>query len=244
MDKLKLRIKASDYELEAEGSRDFLNEQYEAFKQLLEDVAQKPVVSKSREKDNFSSSRAIAGASPARRQNRCSSGRSPVKSFQKLLVWDDRSQRVTSTVLPDGPTRIADTVLLLLLGYRELRGLNQVPALAAESGTQIRRLRRLTGLDREMAPYLKATGWFCVPESGKAAGIDSPRAELKKRKNSSKPWPRFFPTPCPDLPGNDPRRRPLMYVDMSRRRHEKAGQRRLSKISATFGIILPPIVLK
>ena len=57
MDKLKLRVKASDYELEAEGSRDFLNEQYEAFKQLLEDVAQKPVVSKSREKDDFSSSR-------------------------------------------------------------------------------------------------------------------------------------------------------------------------------------------
>ena len=64
MDKLKLRVKASDYELEAEGSRDFLNEQYEAFKQLLEDVAQKQVVSKSREKDDFPSSRAIAGVLP------------------------------------------------------------------------------------------------------------------------------------------------------------------------------------
>ena len=73
MDKLKLRVKASDYELEAEGSRDFLNEQYEAFKQLLEDVAQKPVVSKSREKDDFPSSRESQVSSPARREDSCSS---------------------------------------------------------------------------------------------------------------------------------------------------------------------------
>ena len=154
MDKLKLRVKASDYELEAEGSRDFLNEQYEAFKQLLEDVAQKQVVSKSREKDDFSSSRE-SQVSPLPRDKTDVPGWSPVKSFQKLLVWDDRSQRVTSTVLPDGPTRIADTVLLLLLGYRELRGRSQISALLLNQGL------RSVGfddfrLDREMAPYLKA----------------------------------------------------------------------------------------
>ena len=72
MDKLKLRVKASDYELEAEGSRDFLKEQYEAFKQLLEDVAQKQVVSKSQEKDNFSSSRESQVTPLPRREDRCS----------------------------------------------------------------------------------------------------------------------------------------------------------------------------
>ena len=92
MDKLKLRVKASDYELEAEGSRDFLNEQYEAFKQLLEDVAQKQVVSKSREKDDFSSSRE-SQVSPLPGDKTDVPGGSPVKSFQKLLVWNDRTQQ-------------------------------------------------------------------------------------------------------------------------------------------------------
>ena len=154
MDKLKLRVKASDYELEAEGSRDFLNEQYEAFKQLLEDVAQKPVVSKSREKIDIPSSRE-SETPPLPGDKTDVPGRSQAKSFQKLLVWNDRTQRVKSTVLPDGPTRIADTVLLLLLGYRELRGLSQISALLLNQGL------RSTGfddfrLDREMAPYLKA----------------------------------------------------------------------------------------
>ncbi len=154
MDKLKLRVKASDYELEAEGSRDFLNEQYEAFKQLLEDVAQKQVVSKSREKDDFSSSHE-SQVSPLPRDKTDVPGGSPVKSFQKLLVWNDRSQRVTSTVLPDGPTRIADTVLLFLLGYRELRGLSQISALLLNQALKAAGFDDYR-LDREMAPYLKA----------------------------------------------------------------------------------------
>ena len=154
MDKLKLRVKASDYELEAEGSRDFLNEQYEAFKQLLEDVAQKPVVSKSREKIDIPSSRE-SETPPLPGDKTDVPGRSPVKSFQKLLVWNDRTQRVTSTVLPDGPTRIAETVLLLLLGYRELRGLSQVSALALNQALIAAGLDDYR-LDREMAPYLKA----------------------------------------------------------------------------------------
>ncbi len=154
MDKLKLRVKASDYELEAEGSRDFLNEQYEAFKQLLEDVAQKPVVSKSREKIDIPSSRE-SETPPLPDKKSVEHPSSPAKSFQKLLVWDDRSQRVKSTVLPDGPMKIAETVLLLLLGYRELRGLSQVPALALNHALKAAGFDDYR-LDREMAPYLKA----------------------------------------------------------------------------------------
>jgi len=153
MDKLRLRVKASDYELEAEGSRDFLNEQYEAFKRLLEDAAQKPVVSKSRAEVDFPSSR-DSQVPPLPGEKTGVPGKSPAKSFQKLLVWDDRTQRVKITVLPDGPMRIADTVLLLLLGYRELRGLSQVSALLLNQGLRSAGLDDFR-LDREMAPYLK-----------------------------------------------------------------------------------------
>ena len=154
MDKLKLRVKASDYELEAEGSRDFLNEQYEAFKQLLDDMTQKSVTSGSRAKIDFPSSR-DSHVVPLPGEKTDVPGRSPAKSFQKLLVWNDRTQRVTSTVLPDGPTKIADTVLLLLLGYRELRGLSQVSALDLNQGLRSAGFDDFR-LDREIAPYLKA----------------------------------------------------------------------------------------
>lgn len=154
MDKLKLRIKASDYELEAEGSRDFLNEQYEAFKQLLDGVAQKSVVSGSRGKIDFPSPRSSRVA-PLSGEKSDVPGRSYTKSFQKLLVWDDRTQRVTSMVLPDGPSKVADTVLLLLLGYRELQGLSQVSALNLNQGLRSAGIDDVR-LDREMAPYLKA----------------------------------------------------------------------------------------
>ena len=154
MDRLRLRVKASDYELEAEGARDFLNEQYEAFKQLLEGVAQKSVMSESREKIDFPSKR-DSQAAPLPDDETVVPRSSQAKSFQKLLVWNDRTQRVKSTVLPDGPARIADTVLLLLLGYRELRGLSQVSALLLNQGLRSAGFDDFR-LDREIVPYLKA----------------------------------------------------------------------------------------
>ena len=154
MDKLKLRVKASDYELEAEGSRDFLSEQYEAFKQLLEGVTENQVLSQSRQKVDFpSSSESQVPHLPG--EKTVVPEISQATSFQKLLVWNDRTQRVKSTVLPEGPTRIADTVLLLLLGYRELRGLGQISALVLNQGLESADFDDYR-LDREMAPYLKA----------------------------------------------------------------------------------------
>ncbi len=154
MDKLRLRVKASDYELEAEGSRDFLNEQYEAFKQLLGAVTQKSVVSGSRGKIDFPSSRA-SGVAPLPGKKTGVPPNSQATSFQKLLVWNDRTQLVKVAALPDGPTRIADTVLLLLLGYSELRGVSQVSALDLNQGLRSAGFDDFR-LDREMATYLKA----------------------------------------------------------------------------------------
>lgn len=154
MDKLKLRVKASDYELEAEGSRDFLNEQYEAFKQLLGDMTQKSIASGAQGKIAFPSPR-DSRVAPLPGEKTDVPPNFQAKSFQKLLVWNDRTQRVTITILPDGPTRIADTVLLLLLGYRELQGLSQVSALNLNQGLKSAGIDDVR-LDREMAPYLKA----------------------------------------------------------------------------------------
>ena len=154
MDNSRLRVKASDYELEAEGSRDFVREQYEAFRRLLGDVPGKSAVPKSRETVERSSS-PQAPASPLPGKKADVPAKSETKSFQKLLVWDNRAQQVKLTVIPDGPMRIADTVLLLLLGYRELRGASQVSALDLNQGLRSAGFDDLR-LDREMAPYVKA----------------------------------------------------------------------------------------
>lgn len=154
MDHSRLRVKASDYELEAEGSRDFVREQYEAFRRLLGDVSGKQVVSESRKTVERQPS-SQRPSPPLSREKKAVEEKSPAKSFWKLLIWDDRTQRVKPTVIPDGPTRIADTVLLLLLGYRELRGLSQVSALDLNEGLRSAGFDDFR-LDREMATYLKA----------------------------------------------------------------------------------------
>lgn len=150
MDNLRLRVKASEYELEAEGGRDFIRQQYEAFRQLLENVAQKTVPT-----DSFDcSTSSQLPASPLPDKKIAVRRSSQVGTFRKLLAWDERTQRVTSTVIPDGPMRIADTVLLLLLGYRELRGLSQVSALLLNEGLRSAGFNEFR-LDRTMSPYLK-----------------------------------------------------------------------------------------
>lgn len=154
MDNSRLRVKVSDYELEAEGSRDFVREQYEAFRRLLGDVSEKLVVSESRETVECSPS-PESPASPLPDEKTGVQGNFRTESFRKLLVWDNEAQRVRSTVIPDGPMRVADTVLLLLLGYRELRGLSQVSALALNQALKAAGFDDFR-LDREMAPYLKA----------------------------------------------------------------------------------------
>lgn len=152
MDNSRLRVKASDYELEAEGSRDFVREQYEAFRRLLGDVAQKPVLSK--RKGDPSPSRQSPD-SPLPGEKSSAQQNSWTESFGKILVWDEGTQRVKNTVLPDGPMRVADTVLLLLFGYRELHGLSQVAALLLNQSLKSAGFDDLR-LDREMAPYVKA----------------------------------------------------------------------------------------
>ena len=154
MDNSRLRVKASDYELEAEGSRDFVREQYEAFRRLLGNVPEKSAVPQSRDPIERSPS-PQAPDSPLPREKAVVPAKSETKSFQKVLVWDNRTQQVKLTVIPDGPTKVADTVLLLLLGYRELRGLSQVPALNLNESLRAAGFEQLR-LDREMASYLKA----------------------------------------------------------------------------------------
>ena len=153
MEKLKLRIKVHDCELEAEGPQTFVHEQFEAFKQLLADMTQKSVLSELRDETDRVPSEELSSP-PRFLHEQALPKNSPAAALQKLLAWNDRTQQVTCAVIPEGHLRTADTVLLLLWGYQELRGLGEISAMILNRGLKSAGFSQFR-LDRIMTPYLK-----------------------------------------------------------------------------------------
>ena len=153
MENLKLRIKIRDCELEAEGPQTFVHEQFEAFKQLLADMTQKSVLSELRDETDRVPSPELSSP-PRFPHEQALPKNSPAAALQKLLAWNDRTQQVTCAVIPEGHLRTADTVLLLLWGYQELRGLSEISAMILNRGLKSAGFSQFR-LDRIMTPYLK-----------------------------------------------------------------------------------------
>ena len=153
MENLKLRIKVRDCEIEAEGPQTFVHEQFEAFKQLLADMTQKSVLSELRDETDRVPSQELS-SSPRFPHEQALPKNSPAAALQKLLAWNDRTQQVTCAVIPEGHLRTADTVLLLLWGYQELRGLSEISAMILNRGLKSAGFSQFR-LDRIMTPYLK-----------------------------------------------------------------------------------------
>ena len=153
MENLKLRIKVRDCELEAEGPQTFVHEQFEAFKQLLADMTQKSVLSELRDETDRVPSQELSSP-PRFPHEQALPKNSPAAALQKLLTWNDRTQQVTCAVIPEGHLRTADTVLLLLWGYQELRGLSEISAMILNRGLKSAGFSQFR-LDRIMTPYLK-----------------------------------------------------------------------------------------
>ena len=153
MENLKLRIKVRDCELEAEGPQTFVHEQFEAFKQLLADMTQKSVLSELRDETDRVPSQELSSP-PRFPHEQALPKNSPAAALQKLLAWNDRTQQVTCAIIPEGHLRTADTVLLLLWGYQELRGLSEISAMILNRGLKSAGFSQFR-LDRIMTPYLK-----------------------------------------------------------------------------------------
>ena len=153
MEKLKLRIKVHDCELEAEGPQAFVHEQFEAFRKLLADLTQRSVLSELRDKTDRVPSEGLSSP-PRFPHEKVLPKNSPAAALQKLLAWNDRTQQVTCAVIPEGHLRTADTVLLLLWGYQELRGLSEISAMILNRGLKSAGFSQFR-LDRIMTPYLK-----------------------------------------------------------------------------------------
>ena len=164
MSNFKLRVKFGDFEYDAEGDKETVCEQFSVFQRLCESHPQLHFQSDFQSpKTGFGSGPKVA--LPVHADPEPLSSHSP-DFLPVLLAHDPLTATLTCRVLPSGPTKTADTLLLLLLGHQVLLGqqetsamtLNQ--ALSGSGGTVGR-------LDRILATYLK-NHW--ILKSGKGKG--------------------------------------------------------------------------
>lgn len=128
MSTYRLRVKIGSHEFEAEGDEDTVLQQFEEFKKLIERSSVAPVEKPSEPE---------AGASAAE------------TGLHRLFDYDEKDNLISLRVSPRGEDRIPDTILLLLLGYREVAGDEEVlvthlkPAMQ-RSGLKVTRVDRMT----------------------------------------------------------------------------------------------------
>ncbi len=107
MDTCRLRVKIGPYEMEAEGPRDFVEKHYGSFSERIPQTTQLAPVS------------AAASGTPG--------GESPSESPLAPIFHQESNGRMLSlTAKPSGDDTELDGVLLLLLGHKELRGMELV----------------------------------------------------------------------------------------------------------------------
>jgi hypothetical protein len=135
----KLRLKFGDHEFEAEGSEAFVLRGLDAFRELRPGHG------------------APSPMAPERRGD---------ADWDSLVREESAGGTLSLRVLPEGRDRQADTVLVLLLAYRRLRGQEEVPVLQLTEGMK-RSGSPVARLDRALAAYLRQ---HVVLKSGSGKG--------------------------------------------------------------------------
>ena len=108
MEKTRLKIKIGDFEFEAEGSEDSVQEQFQAFKELVINV---PVVENTDKSGQNDPDHVIRQASPTAVDD-------------QLDVIMNVEDRVVSLTVP--PEDIDDAILLIMLGQKRIRSNDSV----------------------------------------------------------------------------------------------------------------------
>ena len=134
-----LRVKLNDQEFEAIGNADNVTKLFHEFLQVL------PQIQKSTPTQN------LGHAPHALTIHEAAKSRQSV--LHRIFQYDDRSAALIFRSSPPANELIANLVLLILLGYQELRLMKEVPAT-----TIIQALKccspKITRLDREVKTYV------------------------------------------------------------------------------------------
>lgn len=143
MDVYKLRVKIGPHEFEAEGPKDAVIEQFEAWKNLIASLPA-AVIPETHLKPQPAPSGEESPKLPANGPSR--------EQLSHVFELDEKRSSVTLRVQPTGDRRYADAILLVLYGYRRLRDEDEVPV------TQLKGALASSGLtpgriDRAAEPY-------------------------------------------------------------------------------------------
>jgi hypothetical protein len=152
METHKLKIKIGPHEFEAEGSEESVTAQFQAWKELVAAIPTKAP-------DKATPSRLSAVVEEIQ-----------TKDGYKTATWDiyecPEEGMVTLKVQPTGEQRHADAVLLLLWGFKQTTGKDDVPVTKLMEALSVSGLR-VGRLDRVMGDYLKEG---LILKGGKAKG--------------------------------------------------------------------------
>lgn len=142
METYKIRVKIGDHEFEAEGPADAVKEQFAAFKELV-GAAPAPKGTPPPAKPSLPDSEDNDSREPG----------SSDRDRLKLLFSEESDGRlITLRIPPQGERREADALLLIALGYRLLKGVDEVLVTVLKeashrSGISIQRVDRVASRD-------------------------------------------------------------------------------------------------
>ena len=141
---IKLRVRAGEWEFEAEGEQKTVIQQFEKFQDLVKEwIATFP-------------GKEEAPVRPQQTQVLHSSQNQdlPLPSLNRILETDPHSSILLCRIPPPGKGSEAKLVLLLLLGYLEIRGVTEVSVLALKQAIK-QSLHPVLRLDRVLHNYIR-----------------------------------------------------------------------------------------
>ncbi len=149
MDAYRLRVKVGPHEFEAEGPKEEVTAQFEAWKSLISSLPPVPPI-----KDP-----PHPPASPDATRNQVEGP--PRDKLLTVFSLDDKRGLVTLRALPTGDRRYSDAILLILYGYRRLRDqdellVTQLKAALSSSGLTPPRIDRIAEPDRQGGLLIKS----------------------------------------------------------------------------------------
>lgn len=142
MDAYKLRIKIGSHEFEAEGPKDAVTAQFEAWKELIVSL---PAV-QSQEKN---------ARIPPSSLMELRTGEGSVTSPWDIFEIDEKRNLVSLKVHPTGDQRDADAVLLILYGYRRALGQNDALVTRLKESMEVSGLRP-GRIDRAVVAHIRS----------------------------------------------------------------------------------------
>ncbi len=139
MDSYKLHLKIGPHEFSAEGPVEVVNQDFERWKLLIQDI---PIQSATPPPTNQNGRLPDNGSPPTKGQ------------IDKVYVLDDKRDMISLRILPRSDDRYADALLLILLGYKIIKAVEDLMV------TQLKPAMRQSGclverVDQVAAKYVR-----------------------------------------------------------------------------------------